>query len=139
MMRQRAAAIKLRAASSGANDRARAARRRTLSAEAMAMLHRVTLCLLLSIAACAKGQATSSPASSASPASGPEARPGDAFIVTRDTPFYDSGCAQGRPNDGKLTKGTRFTVVGVSGNCWNVKLADEDETYIQPDNVAPAG
>ena len=97
------------------------------------MFHRVALCLLLSIAACAKGQATSSPSSA------PTANPGDAFVVTRETPFYDSGCAQGRPNDGKLAKGTRFTVVGVSGNCWNVKLADEDETYIQADNVAPAG
>lgn len=110
------------------------------------MFHRVALSLLLSIAACAKGQASpsSSPASASAPAASPapqaaQARPGDAFIVTRDTPFYDSGCAQARPNDGKLTKGTRFTVVGVNGNCWNVKLADEDETYIQADNVAPAG
>ncbi len=106
------------------------------------MFHRVALCLLLSIAACAKGQATSSPSSapeSSSSSSAAAANPGDAFVVTRETPFYDSGCAQGRPNDGKLAKGTRFTVVGVSGNCWNVKLADEDETYIQADNVAPAG
>jgi hypothetical protein len=97
------------------------------------MFQRALLSLLLSIAACAKGQATSS-----SDAPSADAKPGDAFIVTRDTPFYDSGCAQARPNDGKLTKGTRFTVVGVNGSCWNVKLADEDETYIQPDNVAPA-
>lgn len=105
------------------------------------MFHRVALSLLLSLAACAKGQATSStsPSSASAPPQAAQARPGDAFVVTRDTPFYDSGCAQSRPNDGKLTKGTRFTVVGVNGNCWNVKLADEDETYIQADNVAPAG
>lgn len=84
--------------------------------------------LILTATACAKGQGTTPP----------DAKPGDAFVVTRDTLFYDSGCAQSRPNDGKLEKGTRFTVVAVSGSCWNVKLADEDEVYIQPDNVAPA-
>ncbi len=91
------------------------------------MVHRVALSLLI-FTACDKGQATAPP----------EAKPGDAFVVTRDTPFYDSGCAQARRNDGKLTKGTKFTLVGTSGNCWNVKLGDEDETYIQPENVAPA-
>lgn len=97
------------------------------------MFHRVALSLLipglLIFTACAKDQATATP---------PAAKPGDAFIVTRETPFYDSGCAQARPNDGKLQKGTRFTLVGTSGNCWNVKLDDEDETYIQPGNVMPA-
>ena len=46
--------------------------------------------------------------------------------------------AQARANDGKLKKGTRFTLVGVDGSCWNVKLDDEDEVYIQPGSVAPA-
>lgn len=90
----------------------------------------VALTVLILAAACDRGQA-------APPTSGPGA-PGDAFVVTRDTVFYDSGCAQARANDGKLKKGTRFVLVGVSGSCWNIKLADEDEVYIQPDHVAPA-
>lgn len=98
-----------------------------MSAEVLTMFHRVALGLLF-FTACDKGQATAPP----------EARPGAAFVVTRETPFYDSGCAQSRANDGKLTKGTKFTLVGASGNCWNVKLGDEDETYIQPTNVAAA-
>ncbi len=91
------------------------------------MFHRVALCLLI-FTACANGQATA-------PA---EPKVGDAYVVTRETAFYDSGCAQSRPNDGKLKKGTRFTLVGVSGNCWNVKLGDEDEVYIQPEHVTRA-
>ncbi|MBA3546153.1 MAG: hypothetical protein H0T76_06710 [Nannocystis sp.] len=89
---------------------------------------RLAAITLLFVTACAKGQATAPP----------EAKPGDTFVVTRDTLFYDSGCAQARPNDGKLAKGTRFTLVAANGNCWNVKLADEDEVYIQPTDVAPA-
>lgn len=92
-----------------------------------AMSPRVAAVLLL-LTACPKGQETTPP----------EARPGDTFIVTRDTPFYDSGCAQSRPNDGKLKKRTKFTLVGAAGSCWNVKLEDEDETYIQADSVEPA-
>lgn len=65
----------------------------------------------------------------------PEAREGGRYVVTRETPFYDSGCQQSRPNDGKLKKNTRFTLVRASGGCWNIKLEDEDETYIQPLNV----
>ncbi len=65
----------------------------------------------------------------------PEARTGGRYVVTKETPFYDSGCQQARPNDGKLKKNTRFTLVGDAGGCWNIKLADEDETYIQPTNV----
>lgn len=89
---------------------------------------RLAAITLLFVTACATGQTTAPP----------EAKPGDVFVVTRDTLFYDSGCAQARPNDGKLAKGTRFTLVAVNGNCWNVKLADEDEVYIQPTDVAPA-
>jgi hypothetical protein len=96
------------------------------------MFHRVALSLLIWMTACDKGQATTTTTTPA------EAKPGDVYLVTRETPFYDSGCAQARPNDGKLAKGTRFTLVGKNGSCWNVKLGDEDETYIQPDNVAPA-
>lgn len=91
------------------------------------MSPRAAVALLL-LTACSKGQATHPPA----------VTPGASFIVTRDTPFYDSGCAQARPNDGKLKKRTKFTLVGATGSCWNVKLEDEDEVYIQPDNVAPA-
>lgn len=65
----------------------------------------------------------------------PEARPGGRYVVTKETPFFDSGCQQSRPNDGKLKKNTRFTLVSTSGSCWNIKLEDEDETYIQPLNV----
>jgi len=83
---------------------------------------------LSAVTACATGPATTPV----------DARPGDAFVVTRETPFYDSGCAQARANDGKLKKGTRFTLVAVDGSCWNVKLGDEDEVYIQPDHVSPA-
>lgn len=99
------------------------------------MVHRVALSLLLFIA----GLGFMACANSQGPANPKEAKPGDTFIVTRDTAFYDSGCAQARPNDGKLEKGTRFTLVGISGNCWNVKLGDEDEVYIQPEHVTPAG
>lgn len=60
---------------------------------------------------------------------------GGRYVVTKETPFYDSGCQQSRPNDGKLKKNTRFTLVASSGGCWTVKLDDEDETYIQPLHV----
>jgi len=101
-----------------------------MAAEILAMSPRVALVLSTALVlAVACDQKSSSP---------PAARPGEAFVVTRDTEFYDSGCAQGRANDGKLKKGTRFTLVGASGSCWNVRLADEDEVYIQPANVAPA-
>lgn len=94
----------------------------------MPLMPRLIVFTLSTLTACARGQ----------PTAAPEAKPGDAFVVTRDTPFYDSGCAQARANDGKLKKGTRFTLVGVDGSCWNVKLGDEDEVYIQPGSVAPA-
>lgn len=60
---------------------------------------------------------------------------GGRYVVTKETPFYDSGCQQSRPNDGKLKKNTKFTLVASSGGCWTVKLDDEDETYIQPLHV----
>jgi uncharacterized protein YgiM (DUF1202 family) len=69
----------------------------------------------------------------------PTAVPGAAYVVERETPFYDSGCAQDRKIDGKLKKGTRFTLVGEREGCWNIKLGGEDEVYIVPDRVAPAG
>ncbi|HEY0136575.1 MAG TPA: hypothetical protein VGB85_20975 [Nannocystis sp.] len=69
----------------------------------------------------------------------PTATPGAAYVVKRETPFYDSGCAQDRKTDGKLKKGTRFTLVSEREGCWNIKLAGEDEVYIVPDRVAPAG
>jgi hypothetical protein len=83
------------------------------------------LAVLGSTAACAKGPA-------------PTATPGAAYVVTRETAFYDSGCAQERATDGKLKKGTRFTLVGAGEGCWNVKLESEDEVYIVPNRVAAA-
>lgn len=68
----------------------------------------------------------------------PTATPGAAYVVQRETAFYDSGCGQDRKTDGKLKKGTRFTLVGEREGCWNIKLASEDEVYIVPDRVAPA-
>ncbi len=68
----------------------------------------------------------------------PTATPGAAYVVERETPFYDSGCGQDRKTDGKLRKGTRFTLVGEREGCWNIKLGSEDEVYIVPDRVAPA-
>ena len=44
-----------------------------------------------------------------------------------------------RKTDGKLKKGTRFTLVSEREGCWNIKLGGEDEVYIVPDRVAPAG
>lgn len=69
----------------------------------------------------------------------PDAKVGGKYTVTRETVFYDSGCAQDRLGDGKLKKGTKFTLVKSSEGCWNVKLEDEDEVYILPERVAPAG
>ena len=68
----------------------------------------------------------------------PTATPGAVYVVKRETPFYDSGCIQDRKTDGKLKKGTRFTLVGEREGCWNIKLPSEDEVYIVPDRVAPA-
>ncbi|HEY8378452.1 MAG TPA: hypothetical protein VIK91_18275 [Nannocystis sp.] len=65
----------------------------------------------------------------------PEPRPGATYRTTRETPFYDSGCAQERLPDGKLRKNTTFILVGERDGCWNVKLSDEDEVYIRPTNV----
>lgn len=78
--------------------------------------------------ACPKGQGSTPPT----------ATPGASYVVTRETPFYDSGCKQERPNDGKLARGTRFVLVGEREGCWNVKLEGEDEVYIVPDRVEPA-
>lgn len=80
------------------------------------------LALLLSLGACDKG--------------GPvEPRVDGRYLVARDTPFFDSGCAQDRLPDGKLKKKTRFTLLSIQGECWNIKLDDEDEVYIHPDHV----
>lgn len=80
------------------------------------------LALLLSLGACDKG--------------GPvEPRVDGRYYVARDTPFFDSGCAQDRLPDGKLKKKTRFTLLSTQGQCWNIKLDDEDEVYIHPDHV----
>ena len=68
----------------------------------------------------------------------PTATPGAVYVVKRETPFYDSGCAQDRKTDGKLREGTRFTLVSERDGCWNIKLRSEDEVYILPDRVAPA-
>ena len=92
------------------------------------MLRVAVLSLLsLAILACSKGQASTPP----------DATPGAAYVVTRETVFYDSGCAQGRAGDGKLKKRTKFTLVGAADGCWNIKLGGEDEVYIRPDHVAP--
>jgi hypothetical protein len=90
------------------------------------MPRRVPVALLL-LAAC--------PKSSTSP---PEARVDGSYVVTRETPFYDSGCSQDRANDGKLRKGTKFTLIDARDGCWHVRTADEDDVYIRPDRVAPA-
>lgn len=65
----------------------------------------------------------------------PDAAEGARYVVTRETPFFDGGCAQEGPNNGKLKKGTPFTLVGEREGCWNVRLDDEDETYIRPTHV----
>lgn len=65
----------------------------------------------------------------------PEPSVGAAYRLTRETPFYDSGCEQDRLPDGKLRPNTRFTLVAARAGCWTIKLADEDETYIVPDHV----
>ena len=91
------------------------------------MQSRIAAALLL-VAACSGGQGSTPP----------DATPGAAYVVKRDTPFYDGGCAQeGKPN-GVLKKKTRFTLVGAADGCWNVKLASEDEVYIRPDRVVAA-
>lgn len=68
----------------------------------------------------------------------PDASPGKKYTVTRETVFHDSGCSDGL-GDGKLKKGTRFTLIKAQDGCWDIKLDDEDEVYIRPDRVAPAG
>jgi len=88
----------------------------------------LSLVVLLSIAGCPKGQGSTPPT----------ATPGASYVITKETPFYDGGCKQEKPNDGKLAKGTKFTLVGEREGCWNVKLEGEDEVYIVPDRVAPA-
>ena len=65
----------------------------------------------------------------------PDAVTGAAYRLTRETPFYDSGCAQDRLADGKLRPNTRFTLVAAREGCWTIKLEDEDETYIVPSHV----
>lgn len=62
----------------------------------------------------------------------PDANVGGTYVVTRETPFFDSGCEQDRLGDGKLRKKTRFTLVAARPGCWTIKLEDEDETYIVP-------
>ena len=69
------------------------------------------------------------------PTTPPEANVGAAYRLTRETPFYDSGCAQDRLGDGKLRPNTRFTLVAARPGCWTIKLEDEDETYIEPSHV----
>lgn len=66
----------------------------------------------------------------------PDANVGGTYSVTRETPFFDSGCDQDRLGDGKLKKKTRFTLVAAREGCWTIKLDDEDETYIRPTHVA---
>lgn len=67
----------------------------------------------------------------------PDAKAGAKYTVTRETVFFDSGCSHGL-GDGKLAKGTTFTLVKAEDGCWNVKLADEDEVYIVPERVTSA-
>lgn len=87
---------------------------------------RALVCLLglLAVAACDKGGTTP-----------PEAKEGGRYVVTGDTPFYDAGCQQSRPPDGKLVRKRKFTLLRAEGSCWHVRLDDEDETYIQPNKV----
>ena len=68
----------------------------------------------------------------------PDAKVGGKYMVTKETVFYDSGCAQDRKADGKLKKKTKFTLVTATEGCWNVKLDSEDEVYIVPSRVASA-
>lgn len=65
----------------------------------------------------------------------PDANVGGSYRVTRETPFFDSGCEQDRLADGKLRPKTRFTLVAARANCWTIKLDDEDETYIVPTHL----
>lgn len=65
----------------------------------------------------------------------PDATVGGAYRITRETPFFDSGCEQDRKADGKLRKHSRFTLVAARADCWTIKLEDEDETYIVPTHV----
>lgn len=63
----------------------------------------------------------------------PEPRPGAAYRLTRETPFHDSGCEQSA--NGTLRPNTRFVLIAAREGCWNIKLRDEDETYIVPAHV----
>lgn len=65
----------------------------------------------------------------------PEPKPGARYVVTGDTPFYDGGCRQSRPPEGKLTRKRKFTLLAAEGSCWHIRLDDEDETYIQATKV----
>ncbi|WAS91554.1 hypothetical protein [Nannocystis punicea] len=65
----------------------------------------------------------------------PDANVGGTYLVTRETPYFDSGCGQDRLGDGKLRAKTRFTLVAARPGCWTIKLDDEDETYIVPTHV----
>lgn len=72
----------------------------------------------------------------------PSEKVGGKYVIKKDTTFYDSGCAQDRlggKGDGKLVKGTKFTLVQAKDGCWNIRLEDEDEVYIVPERVAAAG
>lgn len=91
--------------------------------DVLRFLSLVGFALVLGIGGCDKGSSTVQP------------RTDGRYVVTRDTPFYDSGCQQARLPDGKLKKKTPFTLLSVRGECWNIKLDDEDETYIQPTDV----
>jgi hypothetical protein len=68
----------------------------------------------------------------------PDAKPGAKYTVTKETVFHDSGCSDGL-GDGKLKKGTKFTLVKAVEGCWNIKLEDEDEVWIVPGRVAQSG
>lgn len=87
---------------------------------------RAVVCLLgvLVVAGCDKGGTTP-----------PAAKLNGRYVVTGDTPFYDAGCEQSRPPDGKLVRKMKFTLLTAEGGCWHVRLDDEDETYIQPNKV----
>ncbi len=76
--------------------------------------------------ACDRGQGTTPPAT-----------PGAAYVTKAETVFFDGGCAQDKAS-GKLKKGTRFTLVASTSECWNIRLEDEDDVYIVPEKIAPA-
>lgn len=60
------------------------------------------------------------------------------YIILKETPYYTSAPAQGRPADGTLQKGTPVSILEVMSGY--VKIQTEDETitgFVEADAVGP--